>query len=85
MVCCDAENVAFSPAQIETVQQACAASRSTSQLPITYPEIEALATHPALLAVMTELQEGAPNLVQCSILHEDPVSGNVAQQCQRSR
>lgn len=42
--------------------------------PLAYPDMEALATHPAILDVVKELQEGAPRLVQSSTWHDEPAT-----------
>ena len=61
--------------EVAGILRVCETARGTSSRPpITFAEIEALATLPALLAVLTELQEGQPQLVQCTVFHEAPAA-----------
>jgi hypothetical protein len=42
--------------------------------PLSFPDIESLATTPAILDVMMELMQGEPRLVQSSTWHDEPAA-----------
>jgi hypothetical protein len=48
--------------------------------PLSFPDMEALATHPAILDVMMELMEGAPRLVQSTTWHDEPATPGAVEQ-----